>query len=145
VLEAARYTVLEDTSSRPLCCGRTFLSAGLVDEAREELTRLVTALGPHAERGVPIVGIEPSCLLTLRDELPVVVANDAVPAIVRQSVLLEELLAADHRRGALELPFPRPRQNRRPCCMAIATRRHWGTMPDVVNPRSSSSPASRSR
>jgi len=105
VLEAGGYTVIEDASARPLCCGRTFLSAGLVDEARVELTRLVAALGPHAERGVPIVGIEPSCLLTLRDELPVVVQDDAVPAIVQQAMLLEEFLAAEHRRGTLDLPL----------------------------------------
>ena len=54
---------------RPLCCGRTFLSAGLVDHARSELDRLVTTYAPFAARGVPIVGLEPSCLLTLRDEL----------------------------------------------------------------------------
>ena len=54
---------------RPLCCGRTFLSAGLVDQARSELDRLVATYAPFAARGVPIVGLEPSCLLTLRDEL----------------------------------------------------------------------------
>ena len=54
---------------RPLCCGRTFLSAGLVDQARAELDRLVQTYAPFAARGVPIVGLEPSCLLTLRDEL----------------------------------------------------------------------------
>src|SRR5580700_4018991 len=54
---------------RPLCCGRTFLSAGLVDHARIELDRLVTTYAPFAARGVPVVGLEPSCLLTLRDEL----------------------------------------------------------------------------
>ena len=57
------------SGGRPLCCGRTFLSAGLVDQARAELDRLVTAFAPFAARGVPIVGLEPSCLLTLRDEL----------------------------------------------------------------------------
>src|SRR5215471_1403815 len=56
VLEAAGYTVMEDTSPRPLCCGRTFLSAGLVREAREELTRLVAALDSRAKTGTPIVG-----------------------------------------------------------------------------------------
>ena len=54
---------------RPLCCGRTFLSAGLVDQARVELDRLVATYAPFAARGVPIIGLEPSCLLTLRDEL----------------------------------------------------------------------------
>jgi Fe-S oxidoreductase len=105
VLEAGGYTVVEDGSSRPLCCGRTFLSAGLVDEAREELTRVVAALGPSAARGVPIVGIEPSCLLTLRDELGAVVKSDAVPAIAKQSMLLEEFLVRESRAGTLKLPF----------------------------------------
>jgi Fe-S oxidoreductase len=58
-----------DGGRRSPCCGRTFLSAGLVDEARAELTRLVATYAPYARRGVPIVGLEPSCLLTLRDEL----------------------------------------------------------------------------
>src|SRR6185436_18135230 len=109
VLEAGGYTVREDRLSRPLCCGRTFLSAGLVDEARVELTRLVEALGPHAERGTPIVGIEPSCLLTLRDELPALLSaagpGNAVSAIVHKAVLLPEFLAAEHRRGTLALPL----------------------------------------
>src|SRR6478736_1725605 len=55
--------------ARPLCCGRTFLSAGLVDHARAELDRLVAAFAPFAARGVTIAVLEPSCLLTLRDEL----------------------------------------------------------------------------
>ena len=53
---------------RPLCCGRTFLSAGLVEEARAEARRVLAAAAPFLARGVPIVGLEPSCLLTLRDE-----------------------------------------------------------------------------
>jgi Fe-S oxidoreductase len=131
VLEAGGYTVLEDTSSRPLCCGRTFLSAGLVDEARVELWRLVTALGAHARRGVAIVGIEPSCLLTLRDELPVVVKDEAVPAITKQSVLLEELLAGESRRGSLKLPF-RENGKREAFLHGHCHQKALGTMPDVV-------------
>jgi FAD/FMN-containing dehydrogenase/Fe-S oxidoreductase len=131
VLEAGRYTVLEEPTARPLCCGRTFLSAGLVDEARVELTRLVAALGPHAERGVPIVGIEPSCLLTLRDELPVVVHGDAVPAIVRQAVLLEEFLAAEHRRGTLALAF-RDHGKQDIFLHGHCHQKALGAMPDVV-------------
>ena len=131
VLEAAGYTVVEDASSRPLCCGRTFLSAGLVDEARVELTRLVEALGPHAERGAPIVGIEPSCLLTLRDELAVVVDAPAVPAIARQAVVLEELLAAEHRRGALALPL-RDLGPRDAFLHGHCHQKALGAMPDVV-------------
>src|SRR5206468_3248032 len=49
---------------RPLCCGRTFLSAGLVEYARAEARRVLAAALPLIERGIPIVGLEPSCLLT---------------------------------------------------------------------------------
>jgi Fe-S oxidoreductase len=75
VLRAGGYrihvagAVPEDSEpTRPLCCGRTYLGAGLVDEAKREARRVVAALAPHVARGTPIVGLEPSCLLTLRDE-----------------------------------------------------------------------------
>ena len=53
-----------------LCCGRTFLSVGLVDEAKREARNMVDTLGPYVAKGVPIVGLEPSCLFSLRDEFP---------------------------------------------------------------------------
>ena len=71
VLQAAGYVVNLPRAlgeERPLCCGRTFLARGLVDEARTEARRTIRALMPFVERGVPVVGLEPSCLLGLRDE-----------------------------------------------------------------------------
>ena len=71
VLEAAGYTVhlpRPADEARPLCCGRTFLSSGLVNEARAEAQRMIDTLKPYVERGVPVVGLEPSCLFGLRDE-----------------------------------------------------------------------------
>ena len=62
---------------RPLCCGRTYISAGMLDHARAELRRTVSTLAPFARRGVPIVGLEPSCLLTLRDEALHLLGGDA--------------------------------------------------------------------
>src|SRR5205823_6289570 len=53
----------------PLCCGRTFLTAGLVDQAKFEAERVLTALLPFVHRGVPVIGLEPSCIFTFRDEL----------------------------------------------------------------------------
>jgi len=96
VLEAGGYRVHIATTAlqdRPLCCGRTFLSAGLVDEARAEAMRTLEALGPWAERGVPIVGIEPSCLFTFRDEFPVLLPG--ADALARNSYLFEEFLARE--------------------------------------------------
>jgi FAD/FMN-containing dehydrogenase/Fe-S oxidoreductase len=96
VLEAAgcRVHVVEPAlGGRPLCCGRTFLSAGLVDEARVEARRLLEALKPWTDRGVPIVGLEPSCLFTLRDEYAVLVP-EAAP-VAKNALLFEEFLARE--------------------------------------------------
>jgi Fe-S oxidoreductase len=91
--------------ARPLCCGRTFLSAGLVDQARRELDRLVATYAPFAARGVPIVGLEPSCLLTLRDELLSLRADEAAKNIGAHALLLEEFLAREAEAGRLRLPL----------------------------------------
>jgi FAD/FMN-containing dehydrogenase/Fe-S oxidoreductase len=90
---------------RPLCCGRTFLSAGLVDHARAELDRLVATYAPFAVRGVPIVGLEPSCLLTLRDELLSLRSDDIAKSIGAQALLFEEFLVREAEAGRLRLPL----------------------------------------
>ena len=90
---------------RPLCCGRTFLSAGLVDNARTELDRLVTTYGPFALRGVPIVGLEPSCLLTLRDELLSLRSDATAKSISAHALLFEEFLVREAEAGRLRLPL----------------------------------------
>jgi Fe-S oxidoreductase len=88
---------------RPLCCGRTFLSAGLVDQARAELDRLVATYAPFAARGVPIIGLEPSCLLTLRDELLSLRKDDAAKTISAHALLFEEFLVREAEAGRLQL------------------------------------------
>jgi FAD/FMN-containing dehydrogenase/Fe-S oxidoreductase len=90
---------------RPLCCGRTFLSAGLVGNARTELDRLVATYAPFAARGVPIVGLEPSCLLTLRDELLSLRSDDAAKSISAHALLFEEFLVGEAAAGRLRLPL----------------------------------------
>jgi FAD/FMN-containing dehydrogenase/Fe-S oxidoreductase len=92
-------------AKRPLCCGRTFLSAGLVDNARAELDRLVAAYAPFAARGVPIVGLEPSCLLTLRDELLSLRSDDAAKSVSAHALLFEEFLVREAEAGRLRLPL----------------------------------------
>ena len=95
----------KDGSTRPLCCGRTFLSVGKVDEARTEMQRTLDALAPYAARGVPIVGLEPSCLFTFRDELPAVLKSEAADQLSANALLLEEFLAREHKAGKLDLPL----------------------------------------
>jgi len=89
---------------RPLCCGRTYLSAGMVDEAREEAKRLLSAALPAARAGLPIVGLEPSCLYTLRDEIPALLPGSEAETLAGQALMLEEYLDAAWKEGR-ELPF----------------------------------------
>ena len=101
VLEAAGYrVVLIDRK----CCGRPLISKGMLAEAREHAAWNVERLAPYARRGVPIVGLEPSCLLTLRDETVELVRTDDARAVARQSFLFEEFLVRERGRG-LELSF----------------------------------------
>ena len=112
VLHAAGYKVLTPRPTdggRPLCCGRTFLSGGLVDEARAEAERMIDTLMPFVERGLPIIGLEPSCLLTLRDEFPSMLPGTDTADLAENSFLLEEFLAAENEKGQLHLklkPLP---------------------------------------
>jgi FAD/FMN-containing dehydrogenase/Fe-S oxidoreductase len=106
VLEAAGYRVHLPTpvdDRRPLCCGRTFLSAGLVEEARAEARRTIAALQPFVARGVPVIGLEPSCLLTLRDEYLTMLPADEARLLAKNSFLFEEFLAREHKAGRLAL------------------------------------------
>jgi len=105
VLTRAGYRVVspDPTSGRPLCCGRTFLAAGLVDEARHEAKRMLDALAPHLAAGTPIVGIEPSCLLTLRDEFPAIVPGTATKALAARAQLFEEFVDSERATGRFEL------------------------------------------
>ncbi len=90
---------------RPLCCGRTFLSAGLVGQARAEIDRLVDTYAPFAARGVPIIGLEPSCLLTLRDELLALRSDTAAKDVSAHALLFEEFLVREAEAGRLKLPL----------------------------------------
>ena len=102
VLQAAGYAVglpraLE--GGRPLCCGRTFLASGLVDEARAEARRMIRALMPFVERGVPVVGLEPSCLLGLRDEFLSLHPDSSARALADNSFLFEEFVTREAKAG----------------------------------------------
>jgi FAD/FMN-containing dehydrogenase/Fe-S oxidoreductase len=109
VLYAGGYRVHaalpQNDNDRPLCCGRTFLSVGLVDEAKREMQRTLDALAPYVKRGVPVIGLEPSCLFSFRDELPALFKGDAADALAANSLLLEEFLAREQKAGKLDLPL----------------------------------------
>ncbi|MDB5931705.1 MAG: FAD-binding oxidoreductase, partial [Polaromonas sp.] len=106
VLQAAGYTAHVATKTiadgKSLCCGRTYLASGMVDQAKAKAKELVAALLPFAEKGIPIVGLEPSCLLTLRDEMLVMGLGDAAQTIARHALLFEEFLAREAQAGRLD-------------------------------------------
>jgi FAD/FMN-containing dehydrogenase/Fe-S oxidoreductase len=94
-----------DGSARPLCCGRTFLSVGKTGEARREAERVLAAVLPFVERGVPLVGLEPSCVLGFRDEIPALLRGEPARQLSSQSFLFEEFLARAAKAGRLSLPL----------------------------------------
>jgi FAD/FMN-containing dehydrogenase/Fe-S oxidoreductase len=98
VLAAAGYRArLPAAKGRPLCCGRTWLSAGMVDRARAEARRTLAALAGHRL----VVGLEPSCLFTLRDEFRALLPGAETDHLAERAVLLSELLTKDPRDLAL--------------------------------------------
>ena len=108
LLQAGGYQVhiaQPAAGERPLCCGRTYLSSGMIEHARHEAQRTVQALLPYAERGLPIIGLEPSCLLMLRDEYYMLGLGGDVEKIAKSAVLLEEFLAKEHDAKRLHLSF----------------------------------------
>ena len=112
VLQAAghRVAVAWPTLGAPaLCCGRTYLATGQVEKARGEAARLLQALMPFVAKGVPIVGLEPSCLFSLRDEFLVLGLGDDAMKVDDNAFLFEEFLAREKKAGRLTLelkPLP---------------------------------------
>jgi len=112
VLKAGGHTALPvraPAGERPLCCGRTYLSAGMLDEARTEASRLLDAVAPLVRAGLPVVGLEPSCLYTLRDEIPALLPGPAADAVAERALLLTEYLDRAWTHAERELPFRNPR------------------------------------
>ena len=99
VLTTAGYRILSprptSERSRPLCCGRTYLTSGMMDKARGEIGRLLDTLEPYLAEGVPVIGLEPSCLLAMRDEIPLATDDPRAQKLSNCAVMLEEFLARE--------------------------------------------------
>lgn len=108
VLEAAGYRLhraYPARGKRPLCCGRTYLASGQTDRARAEAKRTLETLLPYVRAGARVVGLEPSCLLTFRDEFAALLPGADTAELARNSLLFEELLATDLAAGRIALPL----------------------------------------
>ncbi len=102
LLEYAGYRVILADKK---CCGRPLISKGMLKEAREHAAWNVERLSPYAAKGIPIVGLEPSCLLTLRDEYPDFLRSEAAKLVANQSFLLEEFLLRERESNHLSFNF----------------------------------------
>jgi len=103
-LEKSGYRVLLADKK---CCGRPMISKGMLAEAKENAAWNVDQLAPYAEKGIPIVGLEPSCLLTLRDEYPEFVRTPAAKNVAENSFLFDEFVMREHGEGRLVLQSKR--------------------------------------
>ena len=99
VLKAAGYTpfapIPKSNKNREICCGKTHLSVGNVDLARVTATQLVETYLPYASVGIPIVGLEPSCLFTIKDEIPILLQSDDADLVAKHVMTFEEILMAN--------------------------------------------------
>ena len=105
VLQAAGYAVhcVSKEGGGHHCCGRSYLAAGMVSEAKARASALIDALLPLAQAGVAIVGLEPSCLLTLRDETLVMGLGEKAVVVSRQALMFEEFIAREAKAGRFAL------------------------------------------
>ena len=100
-LERSGYRVLLADKK---CCGRPMISKGMLNQAKENAAWNIEKLAPYAEKRVPIVGLEPSCLLTLRDEYPEFVGTEAARKVAENSFLFEEFIIREQKEKRLMLP-----------------------------------------
>ncbi len=133
VLQAAGYAVhlaRAKVGARPLCCGRTYLAGGMVEEARVEARRMLDALKPYVDRGFPVIGLEPSCLFTLRDEFRSLFPHADTDALAAKAQLFEEFLAAEQKAGRLNLAL-KPIAQKKALLHGHCHQKAFGTMPAV--------------
>ncbi len=107
LLEAAGCEV---DLARTRCCGRPMISNGMLRQAQALARANIAQLHPYAAEGLPLVGLEPSCTVTFKDEYPDLVPGEAADVVARHTFMIEEFLATLHGAG-IRLPFAR--QDRR--------------------------------
>jgi Fe-S oxidoreductase len=102
----------------------------MVREAKAEAQRMLGALKPYVERGIAVVGLEPSCLLTLRDEFKAMLPGPGTDALAGQALLFEEFLAREHEAGRLALAL-KPLPEKRALVHGHCHQKAFGAMPAV--------------
>jgi FAD/FMN-containing dehydrogenase/Fe-S oxidoreductase len=104
ILEAAGLEVI--IVENRVCCGRPMLSKGMIEPARKQALKNVSILAPYAMQGIPIVGTEPSCVLTFRDEyIELLPQNEGAGILSQNSYVLDEFLLKLHKSGELNIDW----------------------------------------
>ena len=112
VIERAGFRVV--IPDRDVCCGRPLYEQGMIDEARPRMLDTTAALMPFVKRGVKIVGLEPSCILTFRDELPALFPRMAdVRSLAANTLMFDEFLT-HHAPDSMHAQIAGPRARARP-------------------------------
>lgn len=100
VLEASGYSVhIPRKANGHYCCGRTYLASGMVDRAKESIAELLSTFTRFTDKNIPIIGLEPSCILTLRDELLVMNFGPSAQKLAAGSQTFEEFLVSEAQAG----------------------------------------------
>ncbi|MBC7710263.1 MAG: FAD-binding protein [Rhizobacter sp.] len=97
-----RWAAQGDRDHRNLCCGRTFLAVGMVDEARRQAEYLLSALVPFAQAGISIAGLEPSCLFTMKDEMLTMRLGEDAQTVADHAMMIETFLEREAKAGRLD-------------------------------------------
>ena len=109
VLNRAGYRVITTQTNadkeRPLCCGRTMIAHGLVEKARQEARRMLAVLLPHVEAGRQIIGLEPACLLAIRDDYKFLGLGDVADKVASHAILFEEFIAKEMAAKRFKMDF----------------------------------------
>lgn len=108
VLQAAGYQVYVAQAAddgQALCCGRTQLAHGLVKQAKQQARRMLAVLEPHVAAGRPIIGLEPACLLAVRDDYRFLGLGDGAEQVSARALLFEEFIAKEHSAKRFQLPL----------------------------------------
>ena len=100
LLEAAGLKVI---LSETVCCGRPMISKGLLDDATANAMTNINQLYTYAEAGIPVIGCEPSCLLTLRDEYPQLVRDEKARKVAENTYMIDEFLIKLREGGKLAI------------------------------------------
>jgi Fe-S oxidoreductase len=103
LLEEAGFAVI--LVQQRQCCGRPAISKGLLEQGRQNARQNIMLLKPYAQQGIPIVGIEPSCILTLREDYLDLLPGTDATLVAQQALTMDEFLYHLHQRGELALEF----------------------------------------